>query len=50
MGKILAAASAAIPIRLNPDKKPYLSGILNEIDKSNAINDIMCKRFQKIIE
>ena len=34
MGKILAAAPAAIPIRLNPNDKPYLSGILNDIDKS----------------
>ena len=34
MGKILAAAPAAIPIRLNPLDKPYLSGILNEIEKS----------------
>ena len=34
MGKILAAAPAAIPIRLNPNDKPYLSGILDDIDKS----------------
>ena len=34
MGKILAAAPAAIPIRLNTNDKPYLSGILTEIDKS----------------
>jgi hypothetical protein len=34
MGKILAAAPAAIPIKLDPNEKPYLSGILNEIDKS----------------
>ena len=34
MGKILAAAPVAIPIRLNMNDKPYLSGILNEIDKS----------------
>ena len=34
MGKILSSAPAAIPIKLNPNDKPYLSGILNEIDKS----------------
>ena len=34
MGKILAAAPAAIPIRLSSNDKPYLSGILTEIDKS----------------
>ena len=34
MGKILAAAPAAIPIRLSTNDKPYLSGILTEIDKS----------------
>ena len=34
MGKILAAAPAAIPIRLSANDKPYLSGILTEIDKS----------------
>ena len=34
MGKILAAATAAIPIRLCQNDKPYLSGILNDIDKS----------------
>ena len=34
MGKILAAAPAAIPIRLNSNDKPYLEGILNDIDKS----------------
>ena len=34
MGKILTAAPAAIPIRLNSNDKPYLSGILNDIDKA----------------
>ena len=34
MGKILAAAPAAIPIKLCSNDKPYLSGILTEIDKS----------------
>ena len=34
VGKILSAAPAAIPIRLNPNDKPFQSGILNEIDKS----------------
>jgi hypothetical protein len=34
MGKILAAAPAAIPIRLHSNDKPYLTGILNDIDKS----------------
>ena len=34
MGKILAAATAAIPIRLNPNDKPYMAGILEDIDKS----------------
>ena len=33
MGKILTAAPAAIPIRLNSNEKPYLSGILNDIEK-----------------
>ena len=27
-------APAAIPIRLNPNDKPFLSGILNDIEKS----------------
>ena len=34
MGKILAAAPAAIPIRIDPNDKPYLAGILKEIDKA----------------
>ena len=34
MGKVLSAAPAAIPIRLSPTNKPYLSGLLNEIEKS----------------
>ena len=34
MGKILAAAPAAIPIRVDPNDKLYLAGILNEIDKA----------------
>ena len=34
MGKILAAAPAAIPIRLSANEKPYLSGILTDIYKS----------------
>ena len=34
MGKIMSAAQAAIPVRLNSDDKPYLSGILNDIDKA----------------
>ena len=34
IGKILCAAPAAIPIRLDPNEMPYLSGILTEIDKS----------------
>lgn len=34
MGKILAAAPAAIPIRLSANDKPFLSGILTDIDKS----------------
>ena len=33
-GKILAAAPAAIPIRICPNDKPYMAGILNDIDKS----------------
>ena len=34
MGKILASAPAAIPIRLSPYDKPYLFGTIKEIDKS----------------
>lgn len=34
MGKILSAATAAIPIRLSSNDRPYLSGILDQIDKS----------------
>ena len=34
IGKILSAAPTAISIRLTPHDKPYLSGILNDIDKS----------------
>ena len=34
MGKILAAAPAAIPIRMCMNEKPYLAWILNDIDKS----------------
>ena len=34
MGKILAAAPAAIPIRLSSSDKPYLTGILDDIEKS----------------
>ena len=34
MGKILASAPAAIPISLDSNEKPYLKGILTEIDKS----------------
>ena len=34
MGKILSAATAAIPIKLCPYDKPYLAGILNDIEKS----------------
>ena len=34
MGKILVAAPAAIPIRIDPNDKPYLAAILNEVDKS----------------
>ena len=34
MGKILAAAPAAIPIRLSSIDKTYLSGIWNDIEKS----------------
>ena len=34
MWKILSAATAAIPIKLNPIDKPYLSGTLCEIDKA----------------
>ena len=34
MGKILAAAPAAIPIQINPNDKPYQAVILNDIDKS----------------
>ena len=33
-GKILSAAIAAIPIRLCSNDKPYLSGILDQINKS----------------
>ena len=33
-GKILAAAPAAIPIRICANDKPYMAGILNDIDKS----------------
>ena len=34
MGKILAAAPAAIPISIDPKEKPYMAGILNDIDKA----------------
>ena len=34
MGKILAAAPAAFPIKLNTYDKPYLSGTLKDIDKA----------------
>ena len=34
MGKILNAAPAALPIRVLSSDKPYMSGILNDIDKS----------------
>ena len=34
MDKILAAAPAAIPIKIYPNDKPYLTGILNDIDRS----------------
>ena len=34
MGKILAAAPAAIPIRIDTKDKPYLAGILDQIDKT----------------
>ena len=34
MGKILSSAPAAIPIRLSSSDKPFLSGILEDIDKS----------------
>ena len=34
MGKILSAAPAAIPIKLSPSDKPFLTGILEDIDKS----------------
>ena len=34
MGKILAAAPAAIPIRIASNDKPYLASILEEIDKA----------------
>ena len=34
MGKILAAAPAAIPIRMCMNEKPYLAGISKDIDKS----------------
>ena len=34
MGKILAAAPAAIPIRIDTKDRPYLAGVLEEIDKA----------------
>ena len=34
MGKILAAAPAAIPICIDSNDKPYLAGILDEKDKA----------------
>ena len=34
MGKILAAAPAAIQIHIDSNNKPYLAGILEEIDKA----------------
>ena len=34
MGKILSAAPAAIPIQVNPNDKPYLSTVMNDIEKS----------------
>ena len=34
MGKILNAAPAAFPLKLSSSDKPYLSGVMNEIDKS----------------
>ena len=34
MGKILSSATATIPIRLEPNDKPYLSGTLEDIDKA----------------
>ena len=34
IGKILSSAPAAIPIKLTSSDKPYLSGILDDIDKS----------------
>ena len=47
MGKILAAAPAAIPIRIDPNDKPYLAGILNEIDKSDQS---YCKNLLKLTD
>ena len=34
MGKLLSAAMAAIPVKLCPYDKPYLAGILNDLEKS----------------
>ena len=34
MGKILAAAPAAIPIRIDTKDRPYLAGVLDDIDKA----------------
>ena len=45
MGKVLAAAPAAIPVRLNHNEKPYLSGILNEIDKSRTKLTFLFEQF-----
>jgi len=47
MGKILAAAPAAISIRLNPNDKPYVAGILDDIDKAirATARTITCTKF-----
>ena len=34
MGKVLAAASAAIPIKIHDKDKPFQSGILEDMDKA----------------
>ena len=40
MGKILAVAPAAIPISIDPNEKPYIAGILNDIDKAKRAQEL----------
>ena len=50
MGKILAAAPAAIPIFIDSNDKPYLAGILDEIEKTIRVTarNITCTKRTKL--